>query len=454
MCVLRVIDCIGEDIRLHAKKACKKNCGSARPIPIKAQDLSLQLLCGDADMWYTLLMEDKVLEYFCQCIAKSSGFPVRVYRDGTAIFTAGLRSLKVDPLLPFEAEALAMPCGAGGNVYVNDVLQLYGCLGLYEDSLRLVIGPTALHTWNKDTVDGFLHRFALSEADESQFCEALKKLPRMTYEKMIWLLRMFDVSINGRISSDDDPLAPFERSKKQVGRLNADVAFQEETEDANQINKDSTYDYEKQIISFIKSGRPEKLKDLFTATLNIQSGRMAKDMLRQTRNMFICGTTLASRAAVDGGLDSTTAFRLSDIYIQKIEMIDDPNVIMQLIYEMMIDYAERTKQAAFSGGSGSMLMKKCSRYVLNHITESLRVGDVAEHLNISPAYLCTAFKQQSGMTLNAFITQKKIEEAVRLLEFSDKSISEIAEHLSFCSQSHFQNAFKKVTGRTPRSFRA
>lgn len=403
-------------------------------------------LCYNEDM------EDRILEYFSNCASKAYGFPVRLYRDGVRVSAYGMESLAADPFLPYEKAATSAPCPVGGNVFVNDVLQMYGCLKLYEDNLLLVIGPTALHTWNKDTVDVFLGKFPqLDEQEKAEFSSALKKLPRLSYEKMIWLLRMYDACVNGRIASDADPLQNPSR-KKQMERVNADVTFKEDFE-TGEASKDSTYNYEKLLLSFIKSGQPEKLKELFTSTLNIKSGQMAKDMLRQVRNMFICGTTLASRAAVDGGLDSNTAFRLSDIYIQKIETINDPNSIMMLIYEMMIDYAERTRQAAFSSGGTSMLLKKCGRYIMNHITEPIRVGDIADNLSMSRSYLCTAFKQQANVTLTSYITAKKIEEAVRLLEFSDKSISEIAEHLGFCSQSHFQNAFKKVTGRTPRSFR-
>ena len=44
------------------------------------------------------------------------------------------------------------------------------------------------------------------------------------------------------------------------------------------------------------------------------------------------------------------------------------------------------------------------------------------------------------------------EEAERLLRFSDKPLIAIASYLSFSSQSHFQNTFKKITGTTPTQY--
>ena len=57
------------------------------------------------------------------------------------------------------------------------------------------------------------------------------------------------------------------------------------------------------------------------------------------------------------------------------------------------------------------------------------------------------------MTLTDFILGEKIEEAKRLLRYSDKSLTLIADYLGFSSQSHFTRIFKKYRGQTPREYR-
>ena len=61
--------------------------------------------------------------------------------------------------------------------------------------------------------------------------------------------------------------------------------------------------------------------------------------------------------------------------------------------------------------------------------------------------------EDMGISLSHYIQQKKIEEAKKLLQFSDRSLSEIASLLNFSSQSHFQTIFRKSTGVTPLSYR-
>lgn len=73
--------------------------------------------------------------------------------------------------------------------------------------------------------------------------------------------------------------------------------------------------------------------------------------------------------------------------------------------------------------------------------------------NIRKIYLCNQFHKQTGITLTQYILNEKIIESQRLLRFTNKSISEIALHLAFSSQSHFQTVFKKYTGITPNRFR-
>lgn len=68
-------------------------------------------------------------------------------------------------------------------------------------------------------------------------------------------------------------------------------------------------------------------------------------------------------------------------------------------------------------------------------------------------YLCKRFLEETGVTVNHFITAVKMDEAKRLLEITKKTSAEIAEILGYSTQSYFQNVFKKYTGKTPAAYR-
>ena len=62
-------------------------------------------------------------------------------------------------------------------------------------------------------------------------------------------------------------------------------------------------------------------------------------------------------------------------------------------------------------------------------------------------------KQNLGISISDYIREKKIEKATHLLRYSDKSIIDIANYLSFSSQSHFIQTFENFTGMTPKKYR-
>ena len=58
-----------------------------------------------------------------------------------------------------------------------------------------------------------------------------------------------------------------------------------------------------------------------------------------------------------------------------------------------------------------------------------------------------------GISIRAYMRQQKIDMAKNLLRFSDYSMIDIANRLSFSSQSHFIQQFREVEGITPKKYR-
>ena len=101
----------------------------------------------------------------------------------------------------------------------------------------------------------------------------------------------------------------------------------------------------------------------------------------------------------------------------------------------------------------SLEIFECIQFITHHINESVRVGDVAEHIGRSRSYLTNKFKKELGFDVCSFIMRCKLEEAKSLLTFTEKSLTEISNYLCYSSQAHFQTAFKKKYGMTPRQYR-
>lgn len=85
---------------------------------------------------------------------------------------------------------------------------------------------------------------------------------------------------------------------------------------------------------------------------------------------------------------------------------------------------------------------------------ALSLNDLAEVAHFSPPYLSRIFREKKGITVTAYITKKRMENAKFLLQQSTMSIQEIASHCGFRTISHFNRAFKQNTGYSPKEFRS
>ncbi len=84
---------------------------------------------------------------------------------------------------------------------------------------------------------------------------------------------------------------------------------------------------------------------------------------------------------------------------------------------------------------------------------SLNLKEIAEGLNVHPAYVSRQFARYfDNLSFGEYIRKLRIEKAIELLHTSH-SLSEIAYLTGFSDQSHFTRIFKKHTGKNPSDYR-
>ena len=96
-------------------------------------------------------------------------------------------------------------------------------------------------------------------------------------------------------------------------------------------------------------------------------------------------------------------------------------------------------------------VEQIKSYVREHIDERLDLEDIARQFYISSHYLSHYFRRETGFTLGQFIAQAKIDRAKELLQ-KGFSVTATAISLSYNSDSHFINTFKRLTGTTPKRY--
>lgn len=93
------------------------------------------------------------------------------------------------------------------------------------------------------------------------------------------------------------------------------------------------------------------------------------------------------------------------------------------------------------------------RHIHHHHRERLTLEDLSKACFMDKFYLCHAFKEVTGIGVNAYVNQIRLAEAEKLLRGTDRSVSEIAGTVGFGSASRFIERFREKHGVTPSRFR-
>lgn len=218
------------------------------------------------------------------------------------------------------------------------------------------------------------------------------------------------------------------------------------------------YDQEMREFGSIENGDLIQLEKSLQEDYDGTIGTLAKDPLRNLKNLGIVLVTLASRAAIRGGLSPEISFSLSDSYIQQIEECKDLALVAPLAHKAEFQYAEmvheiKEKQKGILKKQKNPRINKCKDFIFSHLHDRITLEDLAAEADCNPNYLSQLFKECEGISISGYILQEKISRAKNLLIYSDYSYIEIATYLGFSSQSHLGTQFKKHTGYTLRQYR-
>lgn len=212
-----------------------------------------------------------------------------------------------------------------------------------------------------------------------------------------------------------------------------------------------SYKAEKRLLTCVSQGDIKKLiEELKSFSNTIGVGEMSSDNLNQYRYMAVSTITLATRYAIEGGLNETDAYSFSDMFIRKIDTIKSPDIIMgalaQSIIELTNSVADEKSRMLYSPH-----IRKCIDYINKNISKKITIKDLSEKCGLSADYLSHLFKSEIGENLSSYILKTKLElSKTLLLEGLDNS--QISDTLGFSSQSHFISVFKKQYSITPKQF--
>ena len=389
-------------------------------------------------------MKNKDTLTHCRLLHESFGLPLFLYQGKEMILSAAGPYLEEPPLWVKE-ELFRLERFPHYSISSKSAAQF---AFFSSGSCKIILGPL----FPKVVDEKSFREFSLetgSPSDEPHL-QYLCQIPRFDFHKFLALISYLHFSLTG------ESIDPYERFSFKGSKVNEEVSSIEGRQvfairEADGVH--GTYFFERQLLD---RGNPERLKSfLFDSAKNtkLPEGKLADSPLRQAKNLMIgLANSVGKEAAIPAGMDIEEAYRLIDIYTQQCERAANIDEIKLLQFSMLLDFCERIHQSNITANV-SKEVAMVMDYIGAHIQEKILLSAIAENVNRSKSFLTSRFKSETGISINSYITKKKLEVAKGLLRHTDQTLVYIAEYLSFSSQGYFQNCFKKEFGITPAKYR-
>lgn len=375
--------------------------------------------------------------YIATMIGDFSGVPVHIYKNNELIFYYSITHFIKDPISIHQSDILKISDHIG--YLLTDNFSCYGIVNSNE--YKFVIGPTKQVSSTASNLLELAIQLDIPKEDIDEFIIAMQEIKHIPFENLMQIMCFLNYILNNEKCSledifIDDSLQ--EHFAKKTSRHGTDHSLSDKLSEQDIIFH-STYDLEENFMNMIRKGDYISISNLLENSPIFKKDVMESNHLRFFKNSFVAIATLASRAAIQGGMNPDDAFTLIDNYIHLGRL-------------MVIDFAKRVNQL-YKGTQASHLILDVSNYINRHMSEAITVEAMSKEFFMSRSYLSKRFKAESNVTLTDFILTKKIDEAKHLLRYTKQSLTAISLHLGFSSPGHFSRVFRKYVSISPKEYR-
>lgn len=319
-----------------------------------------------------------------------------------------------------------------------------------QSKKTIIVGPVVLGPVDKEYICHLQKKYRLSKKENYKFsvCSLNEFISGILI--LFWGITGKEMNTAQIWEHNKENYKKVEEMQKRISR---DFFLKQENSELH-----NPYEQEIRELESIQNGDVESLKKSISETYEGEIGMLAKNPLRHHKNVAIGNITLASRAAIKGGMSVEQSFSMADSLIQQVEEIKNIPEVEAFKREAQFAYAraigeEKKSPKGLKKKEDNPLIRGVKDYIFQNMHSSIKVADIAGHFNVNADYISYLFSSHEKITIKRYIMQEKIKRSQNLLKYSDYKIQEISFYLGFSSQSHFTKIFKEITGMNPNEYR-
>lgn len=226
------------------------------------------------------------------------------------------------------------------------------------------------------------------------------------------------------------------------------------TIDNLQTNHENEYRFDtvklERFSSVVKAADEEKLIAL-TEEVFGELAKSRKVNIKYYQNLCLQFVLLASRLLIEMEI-GTEALEMDESVlweqIFKQETVEDMKGLISGYFVKVCRHIndKRSKKSR-------NVIQQIKHIIHERYRENLTVNDIANEVYLTSTYVCLIFKQETGETINDYITKLRIEKAKELLKDIRNKLYDICYAVGYSDPSYFSKLFRKYTGLSPTEYR-
>jgi two-component system, response regulator YesN len=211
---------------------------------------------------------------------------------------------------------------------------------------------------------------------------------------------------------------------------------------------------ENEMLYAVESGNIELYNSILAENKSIMINtldRLPNDPLRSIKNNGFVLNTLLRKAAEKGGVHPIYLDSLSSKFAVQIEKCSSLNQAGELFRSMQFDYCDAVRKLSLKNYSSAI--RRAVEYIRINLNQDLSLDSISGSLNLNSYELSRQFKKETGKNITEYINNRRINEAIYILENDNISITDVAFTVGFNDVNYFTKVFKKLKGVTPSEYR-
>lgn len=328
---------------------------------------------------------------------------------------------------------------------------LFAGIIIYED-IYIGIGPVMVSKISlSDLYETYYGIF--SATDIVALYNISYSAPRMNIEYFANTLSVINKLTNGNYVSFDEIIScntDFYRNVSDTANNTSNI-YSEDYAVNYSKNYDSLIKFEDEVDYAIKTGNRDLIKKMWE-TPEQRFINSITSVSSASSYLYIRLLTIMSRAAKSGGAEEQAIFRLTDKYVKRLDESSNMHERFSLLTNAAYSFCNLV-YASVSRGAYALPAKKCVRFIEDNLSQKITVADLAILCEISERQIFRVFKESFNTSVTEYITDKRLEKAVALLNSTMLPVSEISAECGFNNQSYFSKEFKNRFNVSPTDYR-